>query len=244
VEETAPAALRRMATNLRRDHRPEAEVWEDLTTRLGGAGMDVPAIHRAIRAWGGADDHALRAPVQCLEAEAILASCVPLQRFVRHLVRIGKFGDGTEARQWLLDQVATGDVARQRGRFTGIGLAGGILIWATFDERDSRQDPCGRLPKDVATICACLALDKGAEKGEMIVFRYTLPTGVEAHYPTVMAAACGRVWSEYWAPAAEGEPHGWTEPWPGYADAYACPEVVHRTIDGGSFELPVRRFRR
>ena len=39
--------------------------------------------------------------------------------------------------------------------------------------------------------------------------------------------------------AAEGAEHGWTVPRPG---GYACPEVVHRTVDGAQMVLPLRRY--
>ena len=113
------------------------------------------------------------------------------------------------------------------------------LLWATFDREDEEKDPCARLLKQGTTICACLALDERTVGDDLLGVRYRLAHGEQAYFPTVASAACSKPWNECWEQAPEGAEHGWTVPRP---SGYACPEVVHRTVDGAQMVLPLRRY--
>jgi len=243
VDDTTPAALRRMSENLRADHRPPEHVWADLCERLAKAPPDVPSACAVVRQWGRTDDYAFLIPVTRLGPNAILAHFVTIRTFA-HWLRESKgtvYPDKASARDALLDLVNTPDLRRHQVRLRDV-LLHGQLVWATFHPPDGQQDPYACLPNQATTICACLALDRRTVGEDLLAFCYTLPAEVSPRFPTVMGAACSRSWSVYWRLARKGEPYGWTRPWPGYAGAHRCPEVVHRPIDGTALVSPVRRI--
>jgi len=239
VDDHTPAALVRMRENLRDDHRPPEDVWGALCGKVSVC-ADVPSTCVAIRDWGRTPDFAFLIPVTCLTDESILCYVVTVDDFCRWLAKRAGYRDETEARNALRDLLTRGDVDEQSLEFWGVPVREAPLVWATFNSDDSQQDPCGCMPNEAATVCACLALDKRSLDKELLALRYRLPGGISPWFPTVVAAAASRGWNEHWRPADEGEPHGWTEPWPGYGDTTPCPEVVHERITGECMVYPIR----
>ena len=74
-----------------------------------------------------------------------------------------------------------------------------------------------------------------------MLFRYSLPKGIEPLYPTIADAYASTIWPYHFLPSASDEHHGWTLPWdepPGQP----CPEVVHKPISGEFLEAPITRL--
>ena len=71
------------------------------------------------------------------------------------------------------------------------------------------------------------------------MFRYQLPSGVEAFVPTAANVAGGVPWFEYWQASPPRVGHGQTQPYPETPAAYGCPEVVHEPIEASCLVLPV-----
>jgi len=242
----AESGDQRIAAGIWEEERLFGDVWKALCCALQCCPEAPPDIRAAVRDWGrtpGPPPYALLAEATRVCRECILAWCRVMERFARWMdEHDGVYGGVTAAEDALRRLVAEPSVDVQRRKLGNMPLARHPM-WATLSRHDGAADPAEALPCDAPALGACLGLPKAWGRGAMLVFRYTLPNGVNACFPTVASAAGMARWNKSWRAAPLGEPHGWTCPRPGPAGAAVrpLPEVVHQRVSADSLVLPVLR---
>ena len=113
-------------------------------------------------------------------------------------------------------------------------------MWATFDLRDSSQDPFAALFPDADAIRIRLGLnrDEAEKKKDLLLFVYRLPRGVHPYFPTIADGYASPTWAMRFLPARDGCRCGFTWPWK--EDETPAPEVVHKRITDRTLEIAVR----
>ena len=121
---------------------------------------------------------------------------------------------------------------------------GGDVIWVTFNEIDSSDDPFVGFPDDTNGVCTALGLELSSKI--MILLSYERATYAAEptnqrpilHRPTI-AEACRHYLFRPWSDP--NHPYGYTSPTPpNTAGVGGCPEVVHQNIRGKGLRFPYR----
>ena len=137
----------------------------------------------------------------------------------------------------LLHRRAT--AASNRTQFSGKPLTGsGRVMWATFNFDPTSglpvngNNPFDNMPRSADGIRAQLGLSKNDAGKDLLLFVYTLPSGVVPRFPTIAEAYAGNDWPYYFRPARELEAWGFTMTWDSTPPLPSSPEVVHEPITG------------
>jgi len=114
----------------------------------------------------------------------------------------------------------------------------GRVMWGTFNLDPASglplngSNPFRHMPRDADGIRAQLGLSKNDAGKDLLLFVYTLPSGVSPRFPTIADAYAGDAWPYYFRPAREMEAYGFTMTWDTTPPLPSSPEVVHEPVTG------------
>lgn len=110
----------------------------------------------------------------------------------------------------------------------------GRVTFATFDRERRDRDPFRILDDDPGRVRNAFGLGHLPPGAETVVLLYSPPPSEALRFPTVCDAGA----TQYFRPADEGQPHGWTRPLS--AAEEPMPEVVHENMGAQVIVRPVR----
>lgn len=204
-----------------------------------------------MKAWEqAARQHQLRgAPVPASARPELLGRAIPVKSFADNIVEANaqQLTAGQEqhltagqAQQLLRKYAGQPPPSSWKAKLQP-ALLGRFLIWATFHEADSSQDPCAKLLQTSAQVRDILGLGHFDADTDFILLTYPSQHSgqpLALHRPSVADADNSHFWRPHPDPA---HPYGYTRPLSGSsAQLPPQPELVHRSISAVGMLFPYR----
>lgn len=214
----------------------------DFQALLQSFACELASGKEPMKAWEqAARQHQLRgAPVPASARPELLGRAIPVKSFADNIVAANAQLSAGQAQQSLRKYAGQTPPSFWKAKLQP-ALLGHRLIWATFHEADSSQDPCAKLPQTSAQVRDILGLGHFDADTDFILLTYPSQHSgqpLALHRPSVADADNGHFWRPHPDPA---HPYGYTRPLSGpSAQLSPQPELVHRSISAVGVRFPYR----
>lgn len=215
----------------------------DFQALLQRFACELASGNEPMQAWEqAARQHQLRgAAIPASARPELLGRAIPVKSFADNIVAANAQQLTAGQAQQLLRKYAGQPPPSSWKAQLQPALLGRRLIWATFHEADSAQDPCAKLLQTSAQVRDILGLGHFDADTDFILLTYPSQHSgqpLALHRPSVADADNGHFWRPHPDPA---HPYGYTRPLSGpSAQLPPQPELVHRSISAVGVLFPYR----